>query len=119
MSGKDILTGRAWNFNGNGFPGILYISINDNGNVQGDFADENGSRNLPLTGTWGEDSRQLTFSRTLDNGEVQTFTGYLFDQPVQNSYALAGTFVGHPFEDPRRPAFGWFATGLVSPIRLD
>ena len=129
LSGRAILTQKAsWTFNGNGFPGLLTIdTIDENGHATLFLSDQNGERNYQMTGTWGEDSRQLTFSRTLENGEVQNFTGYLFDFSCQirwfsvnyggnetQYYWLAGNFTAEPYEDPRRPAFGWFALRSVN-----
>jgi len=129
LPGWAILTQKAsWTFNGNGFPGLLTIdTIDENGHTTLYLFDQNSGTNYQMTGTWGEDSRQLTFSRTLENGEVQNFTGYLFDfscqinqlklNQVNNEtqyYCLAGTFTAEPYEDPRRPAFGWFALRSVN-----
>ncbi len=95
----------TWQINGNGFPGQLRIDDQQTeGTVTGVFIDPNGTLDL-VNAKWDRDARQLTFTRALPNGENQTFTGYLFD----NSAGMAGTFVGDRFEDPRRPAFGWFA----------
>jgi hypothetical protein len=113
-SGRDILT-ASWQFNGNGFPGELRIdNIDDSGKVTGTLVDQDGGRSKPVQGTWAEDSRQLVFSRTLDNGENQVFTGSLFDFFVPDGfpgYVLAGTFVSAPFEGGR-PGFGWYANRL-------
>lgn len=78
---------------------------------------------------WSEDARQLVFDRILGTGEVQTWTGFLYDPAdgsidtltgnppgttgqISFSFALAGTITTRGgFEDPRRPGFGWFAMG--------
>jgi hypothetical protein len=104
----------SWGVDGNGFQSHLTIeSVDDiNGQVTGSIQDDNGNLSLE-NAVWEEDARRLTFTRTLPNGERQTFTGFLFDSSgvPNDSFAMAGTFVGDRFEDPRRPAFGWFALG--------
>lgn len=103
-----------WQINGNGFPGQLRIdSLDTQGAVRGAFIDSDMGtpRNLPLVNaSWNHDARRLTFTRALPNGENQTFTGFLFDNPTgASTRTIAGTFTGDRFEDPNRPAFGWFA----------
>ncbi|MGH7870297.1 MAG: hypothetical protein ACREP9_22305 [Candidatus Dormibacteraceae bacterium] len=101
---------------------LVLISVDAGGNVTGTLSTSgNQDGGIPLhDGRWQEDARELSFKVTLENGEIQTYTGFLFDQApdgVQTSYlgapqyGLAGTFVGDRFEDPRRPGFGWFALG--------
>ena len=75
---------------------------------------------------WSEDEKKLTFNRGLDTGEVQTWTGFLFDAtnlPVAITgnppgtagqisfvFALAGPIKSAGgFEG--RSEFGWFALG--------
>ena len=58
---------------------------------------------------------------TRENGEIQTYEGFLFDQSVtingaSPQAALVGTFPGDRFEDPRRPGFGWFALMTGVPV---
>jgi len=100
----------------------LFLDLIDAaGNVQGTMSSVGAQDNaIPLQeARWREDARELTFKVTLENGEIQTYTGFLFDQAPDGlqtgvrkpQYGLAGTFVGDRFEDPLRPAFGWFALG--------
>lgn len=103
-----------WLLEANGFAlGLNVRSVDASGNVQGEVV--SGSSSLPLqNAVFGEDSKELRFAVTLDNGEIQTFVGFLFDQTVvinNDAFgaAMAGTFTGDRFEDPRRPGFGWFA----------
>lgn len=103
-----------WLLEANGFALTLNIrSVDAAGNVQGEVV--SGPSTLPLqNAVFDEDSKELRFVVTLDNGEIQTFQGFLFDQTVvinneAFNAALAGIFTGDRFEDPRRPGFGWFA----------
>jgi hypothetical protein len=115
------ISSTAWDVNANGFHSLIEISAVDdnNGQVDGTMFDENGSLRLENPddpkgkAVWEEDARRFRFARTLQNGERQTFTGFFFDSSgVPNKrFAMAGTFVGDRFEDPRRPAFGWFPLG--------
>jgi hypothetical protein len=104
----------GWEVNGNGFRSFLRVdSVNDNnGQVTGVIVEDNVTLSLE-NAVWKEDARQLTFTRTLPNGERQTFTGSFFDSSGEPNFlfAMAGTFVADRFEDPRRPVFGWFALG--------
>jgi hypothetical protein len=115
-----LLGNTLWDVNGNGFRSqlrIISVDVN-NGQVTGSIQDDNCLLILEgdkpgTNAVWKEDARQLTFARTLPNGERQTFTGSLFDDSGEPNflYAMAGTFVADRFEDPRRPVFGWFALG--------
>ena len=100
---------------------LLLEGVDADGVVTGTISTSgNRDRGIPLERRWSEDARELTFSVTLENGEIQTYTGFLFDKAptgvrhppdTDSQYGLAGTFVGDRFEDPRRPGFGWFALG--------
>lgn len=116
-------TAQDWHVWGNGFPATISLSsVDADGTVQGWIKDDNG--NLPLEqASWNETTKQFIFRRTLPNGEIQTFTGDLFDTTIALDQSgsvynvLAGTFVGDRFEDPGRPNFGWFALNLANPIQ--
>jgi hypothetical protein len=104
----------TWLLESNGFPlGLEVFQVDDAGNIDGILITSDSR--LPLEeAVFGEDTRQLRFKVTLTNGEIQTYQGFLFDRVVtidQITYAaaMAGTFTGDRFEDPRRPGFGWFA----------
>jgi hypothetical protein len=100
-------------------------SVDENGNVQGTMSTSgNEDSAIPLDeAVWVEAEKQLTFKVTLENGEIQTYAGFLFDTAAYGvgtiehgypwwRYGLAGTFTGDRFEDPARPGFGWFALGI-------
>ncbi|SIT46217.1 hypothetical protein BN2475_630057 [Paraburkholderia ribeironis] len=108
----------------NGVRGHLTIESLSNGVVIGTIGDsENVTQPLePVSGattpTWKQNAKQFQFARTLQDGEVQTFTGYLddFDAAVSDDVrvdgqtpraTLAGTFTASRYED--RAEFGWFA----------
>ena len=102
---------------------LQLVAVEPDGSVRGTISTSgNRDAGIPLEeGFWNEDARELTFKVTLENGEVQTYTGFLFDQAPSGvkvpiplpgvQYGLAGTFVGDRFEDVARPGFGWFALG--------
>lgn len=102
------LASGSWSIFDDGSTATLVIRfVDSSGNVHGWMEDSNGQ--LPLQqATWNDPAGQINFTRTLPNGEVQTFTGYLFDNPTGNTpNTIAGTFSGDRFEG--RPAFGWYA----------
>ncbi|HLG76252.1 MAG TPA: hypothetical protein VKX46_07550 [Ktedonobacteraceae bacterium] len=102
------LASGSWSIIGNGFPATLVIRFVDSrGIVHGWMEDSNGQ--LPLQqATWNDPNGQINFTRTLPDGEIQTFSGYLFDNPTGSTpNTMAGTFSGDRFEG--RPTFGWYA----------
>ena len=115
--------GEPWYLWANGFPLQLLVTTDrDDGEVGGNIIDGDGNSVSIASGTWNDASKTLKFSRTLqDTGEVQTYTGFLFDQPTnfngtslsnpENYWVLAGSFTSvGGFEDPnRRGGMGWFA----------
>ncbi|WP_157649755.1 hypothetical protein [Burkholderia ubonensis] len=131
--GNSIIGGPAighWQLVANGYVGDLWIQSVNGDTVKGEIQDdENTLRPLQGNGgvgspSWDQGTGRLTFARTLNNGEIQTFDGYLFDQNIQlladliknnlgpQAYpypgpAMAGTFTGSKYE--ARPEFGWFA----------
>ena len=107
----------VWAVNQNGFDASLRIdSVDNSGQVRGSIEDSNGNLMLQ-TASWDEQTRRLIFTRSLPNGENQTFTGYLFggQDTAGHSYAIAGTFRADRFEST--PDFGWYALGddVISP----
>ncbi|WP_233890101.1 hypothetical protein [Paraburkholderia flagellata] len=125
-----------WQLVANGYVGDLWIesvngdtfegAVQDDGNVIRALEGPKGTSSP----TWNAAAGQVVFARTLANGELQTFTGYIFDRNVQlladrvinelhqpQAYpypgpALAGTFTANKYE--ARENFGWFA--LYMPI---
>jgi hypothetical protein len=117
---------------------LILESPDANGRFTGTMSTSGGlDSGLPLLdgALWQEDARRLSFSVKLENNEVLTFTGFLFDlapdglriqgdwgqgsgapDPLVPQYGLAGTFTGDRFEDPRRPGFGWFALGFDASV---
>ena len=116
----------------NGFPLELQVTfVHADGRVEGTISDDiYGTNPVPFSnGTWDDYLRKLSFTRTIiDTGEVQTYTGFFFDQytnfagsPInpdgnQQPYysVIAGTFTSvGGYEDPVRAAagWGWFAVG--------
>jgi hypothetical protein len=97
----------AWRMNANGFLATLSIAaLSTDGTVTGVFTDSGGAITL-TNARWNQSLKQLSFRRSLRNGENQDFVGYLFDGPAAEPATLAGTFSADRFEG--RPNFGWFA----------
>lgn len=94
-----------WKINGNGWPGLLFLSVDGSGNVTG-TAYEN-----PIQGFWDEGAQKLMFLRSPNNdpSSSQIFTGYLF--MTDNTYTLAGSFQGFAGSGgaARRTVWGWLA----------
>lgn len=114
----DALPTGCWDFFGNdGCPATIKIESIRGNIVTGWLWDDKGEFLLigadgAPTATWESESRQIRFSRAMATGEVQTFTGYLFDHHLQIGKphaAMAGFFTSNKHTGAHRPHFGWFA----------
>jgi hypothetical protein len=112
-----------WTIDSNGFTDTLVLnSIDDQGVVDGNY----GAAVLE-NAHWQEQTFRLSFERPLSNGAIQTFSGFLFDNPTGRGmrlgsafntwepyYGIAGTFVDRSESGDR--VFGWFAGGNGGPV---
>jgi hypothetical protein len=116
----------AWVADANGFI-ITMQWLHDPGTGQWTITMSEGQVDPKSIIVNGQEAK-VTFQRSLDTGEVQTWTGYLFDWnlgtttladgapafdgEVTFTLAMAGVITTEGgFEDPNRPGFGWFALG--------
>src|SRR6266536_4326534 len=102
------LSSGTWSMKSNGFPLTLVIRyVDSSGNVVG-WLQENTQTNILQQATWDQANGHLHFIRALQNGENQTYDGYLFDNPTGVAVdTIAGIFSADRFEG--RPTFGWYA----------
>ena len=118
-----------WNLYANGFNLSLSIGPSaDQATVTGKIS-EGGQPSTIQEGKWNDALRQITFERVIDTGEVQTYTGFLFDLQVPifpvflgGTSVMAGTFTstgGYENPDKAMVGWGWFAyfVGPVKPKR--
>jgi hypothetical protein len=100
-----------WQFNGNGFTGMLKIStVDGSGNVQGSVLGNS------ITGFWDEDAQKITFIRIIDSKDPSTLqfhTGYMFSngEGAGKLYTLTGSFEGFSGTGAKaqRTTYGWYA----------
>jgi hypothetical protein len=95
--------------NANGFLAQLNLdTLDTSGPVTGTFVDSSGPVILS-NARWDHALKQLTFTRSLSDGENQVFVGYLFEGPSAATppFTLAGIFTADRFES--KPDFGWLA----------
>lgn len=108
-----------WGLYSNGFALGLYISLEaDLTTVSGTITEGNQSTSIQA-GKWDDTLSKIDFKRAvLDNeghptGELQSYTGFLFDQEVtvlvsSPTSVMAGTFTSEGgFENPAKAASGW------------
>jgi len=103
----------TWQVNSNGTIGTLQITRADpDGAVAGSMF------NNPIAGWWDEASQKLSFVRTINPNDPETFqiyTGHLYKFQVESNPQLLQRISGH-FEAFRgtgggaaRSRFGWYA----------
>jgi hypothetical protein len=99
-----------WHVNANGYIGDLNVTSYNaaNGRISGTVFGN------PMQGFWDDNSKRITFTRTINIffvNTIQVYTGYLFTGP-ENQSAMAGSFeafagTGATVE---RPVYGWVAS---------
>lgn len=93
----------TWRVNANGSQGLLTLTSNDNVSFSGSMAlDDTGDRMDAVQGVWNDAERMISFTRSLPDGTVQTYTGFLGDNHPEN-LILAGSLSG---------VAGWVAAPL-------
>jgi hypothetical protein len=103
-----------WKFNGNGFTGVLNITVDNQGNVTGDVIGN------PITGFYDKDAGRIIFLRIIDTNNPSTYqiyTGYIRSSLNQNDfdYVFDGYFEAFSGTGAvaRRPVYGWDASNVV------
>ena len=100
----------VWEFNGNGWPGRLYITEQDEqGNLSVSVKFQDREFEEQLIGVWTEGARQITLTRTLPNNITQTHIGYIGDGRPDLALNFGGSFTE---SDAGNVQFGWYAKWL-------
>jgi len=98
-----------WDICANGYVGTLTITSVAQGKLTGTFRED-----LPITGFWDPAGNRITFLRVTqadDQSTTQIFTGFLFKDPGDGRWTLAGSFEGFAGTGAtnKRPVYGWYA----------
>ncbi len=104
------LVGSTWSINSKGFAGGLeIISMRRDGKFEGTLFSNHAYRYSLISGTWNKPLHQITFTRHLSGGAIQTYKGSLVTDPDTQRPALVGTFTQSNALTRPQPQFQWSA----------